>query len=139
MASYAATKAGALAELEHKYRSARSYYLAFFAMVQVDDPLWEQMNGLVNPMLNYYWISLARELNVTFMRPPTPALTAVQVATHANAGVQQAWREATAELARVNPRFLRRVADQIRLERKGSPEALQVADQIEAIVKENAP
>ncbi len=137
MASYAATKAGALAQVERKYCAAQPYYLAFFAMLQDDDSLWEQMNGLVNPMLNYFWVNLARELNVTFAPAATPALTALQAATHANAGVRQAWCEATAELAQLNPRLLRRVAEQLRVERKGSLEAQQVADQIDAMINDS--
>jgi len=137
MASYAATKAGALAQGEHKYHAARSYYLAFFAMMQEDDPLCEQMNGLINPMLTYYWVNLARELNVTFKPADTPALTALQAATHANSSVQQVWCEATTELGKVNPRLVRRVAEQLRLERKDSREAQQVADQLDTLAGEN--
>ncbi len=136
LASYAATKAGALAQVEHKYHTAKPYYLAFFAMMQEDDPLWERMNGLINSMLTYFWVNLARELNVTFAPASTPARTAVLAATHANADVRRLWSEATEALARVNPRLLRRVVEHIRLEQADSGEAQQVADQIESILSE---
>ncbi len=64
MASYASAIAGKLSQVNRDYRAARPYYLAFFALVQEDDPLWSRMRGLINPMLAYYWANAGRELEI---------------------------------------------------------------------------
>jgi len=137
IASYISTKAGALSQVQHNFRAARPYYLAFFWMVQEDDPLWDRMRRLINPMLSYYWANAIRELNLTFAPATSPARTAVQAAVHPNAEVRRLWLEVTEALARVNPRLLHRIAAQIRLEQADSTEARQVADQIESMLSEN--
>ena len=84
IASYVSTRAGALSQVQHNFQAARPYYLAFFWLVQEDDPLWDRMRGLINPMLSYYWVNAARELNLSFSPSNSPAKTAVQTATHPN-------------------------------------------------------
>ncbi|MCB0128960.1 MAG: hypothetical protein KDE58_42130, partial [Caldilineaceae bacterium] len=60
MASYASVKAGELSQIHRDYAHSRPYYLAFFNLVQEDDPLWSRMRGLINPMLSYYWVNAWR-------------------------------------------------------------------------------
>lgn len=134
VASYVATKAGALSQVGHDYTAARPYYLSFFALVQEDDPLWDRMRGLINPMLSYYWTNTARELGLTFQPHNSPARTAVEVATHPHAQLRQVWHSASEALARVNPRLVKRVAEQIRLNAGDSAESLGVADELDALV-----
>ncbi|MEZ4581421.1 MAG: hypothetical protein R3A10_07225 [Caldilineaceae bacterium] len=52
IASYASVKAGELSQIHRDYARSRPYYLAFFSLVQEDDPLWGRMRGLINPMLS---------------------------------------------------------------------------------------
>ncbi|MBK8048180.1 MAG: hypothetical protein IPK16_14280 [Anaerolineales bacterium] len=59
MASYGSVKAGELSQIHRDYAHSRPYYLAFFNLVQEDDPLWSRMRGLINPMLSYYWVNVA--------------------------------------------------------------------------------
>ncbi len=134
VASYVATKAGALSQVGHDYGAARPYYLAFFALVQEDDPLWDRMRGLINPMLSYYWTNTARELGLTFQPHNSPARTAVEVATHTHAQLHDLWRTSCEALAKVNPRLVRRVAEQIRLNAGESGDSLRVADELDALV-----
>ncbi len=88
MASYASVKAGELSQIHRDYANSRPYYLAFFYLVQEDDPLWSRMRGLINPMLSYYWVNAWRELGLTAANPSlnttTPAEIAVSAATHEN-------------------------------------------------------
>ncbi len=138
MASYASVMAGNLSQVHHNYAGARPYYLAFFALVQEDDPLWSRMRGLINPMLCYYWANAGRELgaNVTNWKPSTtsPAQVATLAATHPDPELRQLWQSITEALAAVNPSLLRRVINQLRLNQNETPEAAQVAQQIEKML-----
>ncbi len=138
MASYASVKAGELSQIHRDYANSRPYYLAFFYLVHEDDPLWGRMRGLINPMLSYYWVNAWRELGLTAANPnlstTTPAEIAVSAAMHENQNLCKLWFTMTQKLADVNPGLLRRVANQIRLNRGESPQNAQVADSIEQML-----
>ncbi len=138
MASYASVKAGELSQIHRDYANSRPYYLAFFYLVQEDDPLWSRMRGLINPMLSYYWVNAWRELGLTAANPSlnttTPAEIAINAATHENQELCKLWFTMTQKLAEVNPGLLRRVANQMRLSRNESPVYGQVADSIDQML-----
>ncbi len=138
MASYASVRAGELSQIHRDYARSRPYYLAFFYLVQEDDPLWSRMRGLINPMLSYYWVNAWRELGLNAGNPSlnatTPAEIAVRAATHENQDLCSLWFAMTNGLAEVNPGLLRRVANQIRLNRSESPVYQQIADQMEQML-----
>ncbi len=140
MASYASVKAGELSQIHRDYARSRPYYLAFFYLVQEDDPLWSRMRGLINPMLSYYWVNAWRELGLSAGNPSlnatTPAEIAVRAATHENQDLCALWFQMTNGLAEVNPGLLRRVSNQIRLKSSESPIYQQIADQIEQMMME---
>jgi uncharacterized LabA/DUF88 family protein len=140
MASYASSNAGKLSQVYRDYAGARPYYLAFFALVQEDDPLWSRMRGLINPMLSYYWANAGRELNINTsawnLGTASPTQIAVAVATYPDAALHKRWRALTQDLAQVNPGLLRRIADQIMLNRSESIEYAQVSEMISSIVDE---
>jgi hypothetical protein len=138
LASYASAKAGKLAQVDRDYRGARPYYLAFFALVQEDDPLWGRMRGLINPMLAYYWLNVAREFgintnewNISTSSPPQIAVT---IATQPDESLRDRWFESTESLAAVNPGLLQRVTDQISHIWPDSTEYIQVAKQLQSMV-----
>lgn len=143
MASYASAIAGKLSQVNHDYTGARPYYLAFFTLVQEDDPLWSRMRGLINPMLSYYWANAGRqlELNVSSwnLSMSSPAQIAVYAANHPNSELRQLWQTITEELAQVNPGLLRRIANQIMLNRSEWPENARVVEQLEHILANTAP
>ncbi|MCB0098520.1 MAG: hypothetical protein KDE46_22460, partial [Caldilineaceae bacterium] len=138
MASYASVKAGELSQIHRNYARSRPYYMAFFRLVQEDDPLWSRMRGLINPMLSYYWVNAWRELGLNSgglgQNTTSPAEIAVRAATYENQELSRLWFEMTQDLAEVNPGLLRRVANQIRLTRNDSPVYAQVADKIEQML-----
>lgn len=138
MASFASVKAGELSQIHRDYSHSRPYYLAFFFLVQEDDPLWSRMRGLINPMLSYYWVNAWRELGLNAGNPSlsatTPAEIAVRAASHENQDLCSLWYVMTNALAEVNPGLLRRVANQIRLNRGESPMYAQVADTLEQML-----
>ncbi|RIK27731.1 MAG: hypothetical protein DCC55_39205, partial [Chloroflexi bacterium] len=140
MASYASVKAGELSQIHRDYAHSRPYYLAFFYLVQEDDPLWGRMRGLINPMLSYYWVNAWRELGMTAGNPSlngtTPAEIAVRAATHDDQELARLWFSMTTNLAAVNPGLIRRVANQIRLNRNEGPQYAQVADELEQMLME---
>lgn len=137
MASYASVKAGELSQVHHNYSRSRPYYLAFFSLVQEDDPLWSRMRGLINPMLSYYWANAGRELGenivVNGSNATSPAQIAVIAATHPNPELRAIWEAATKALAGVNPSILRRVVNQLRLN-QNEGEATTVANKIEEMM-----
>jgi len=140
MASYASVKAGELSQIHRDYAHSRPYYLAFFYLVQEDDPLWSRMRGLINPMLSYYWVNAWRELGMNAGNPSlnatTPAEIAIRAASHEDPQLCRLWFAMTNGLAEVNPSLVRRVANQIRLNRTEAPAAAQVADQLEQMLME---
>ncbi len=142
MASYASANAGKLSQVYRDYAAARPYYLAFFALLQEDDPLWSRMRGLINPMLSYYWANAGRELNINTsswnLGAASPAQIAVSVATYPDAELHKRWRVLTQELAKVNAPLVHRIADQIFSNRTENPESGDVAEQIYAILDEVA-
>jgi hypothetical protein len=140
MASYASVKAGEMSQVHHNYAGSRPYYLAFFSLVQEDDPLWGRMRGLINPMLSYYWANAGRELGanivVTGSTATTPVQVAVLAATHPNAELRSLWETVTRALAAVNPTILRRVVNQLRMNQNELVDAADVASKIEAMLVE---
>ena len=138
LASYASAQAGKLSQVSRDYQGARPYYLAFFGLVQEEDPLWSRMRGLINPMLSYFWANAGRDLDINTnawnIGAATPAQILLSVATHPNPELHRQWRELTQSLAQVNPSLLRRLADQIALSRSESAEHIQIAEQINAIL-----
>ena len=140
MASYASAIAGKLSQVNHDYAGARPYYLAFFSLVQDDDPLWGRMRGLINPMLAYFWSNTGRELDINVsswnLSMSSPAQIAVFAATHPNPDLRKMWQKITVELARVNPGLIRRIANQLNLNRTENPEYARVSEQLENIVDE---
>lgn len=139
MASYASAIAGKLSQVNRDYSGARPYYLAFFALVQEEDPLWSRMRGLINPMLSYFWANAGRELELNIsawnLSMSSPAQIAVYAATHPNADLRRLWHSITVELAQVNPNLLRRISNQISLSRSEYPENARVAEQIDGILR----
>ena len=138
MASYASAIAGKLSQVNRDYASARPYYLAFFALVQEEDPLWGGMRGLINPMLAYFWSNAGRELDINVstwnLSMASPAQIAVYAATHPNSELRKFWQKITTELAKVNPGLLHRIANQLMLSRAENPEHGKVAEQMEEIL-----
>ena len=138
MASYASAIAGKLSQVNRDYSGARPYYLAFFALVQEDDPLWSRMRGLINPMLSYYWANAGRELELNIsawnLSMSSPAQIAVYAANHPNPDLRKLWHRITEELALVNPGLLRRIGNQIMLNRADYPDNARVAEEIEGIL-----
>jgi uncharacterized LabA/DUF88 family protein len=138
MASYASAMAGKLSQVNRDYAGARPYYLAFFALVQEDDPLWGRMRGLINPMLSYYWANAARELELNVsawnQSMSSPAQIAIFASSHPNPDLRRLWVKLTQELAEVNPSLLRRIAAQIHLNRSEDPEYARAGEQIEHIL-----
>ncbi len=143
MASYASAIAGKLSQVNRDYTGARPYYLAFFALVQEEDPLWGRMRGLINPMLAYFWSNSGRELDINVstwnLSMASPAQIAVYAATHPNADLRRLWRKITVDLAQVNPGVLQRIANQLMLNKSDHPENARVAEQIEEILLESNP
>lgn len=138
MASYASAVAGKLSQVNRDYTAARSYYLAFFALVQEEDPLWARMRGLINPMLAYFWSNTGRELDINVsswnLNMASPAQIAVFAATHPSPELRKLWYRVTLELAQVNPSVLRRIANQLMMSRADNAENAHVAEQIEEIL-----
>jgi len=140
IASYASVKAGELSQVDKDYDQSRSYYLAFFALVQEDDPLWSRMRGLINPMLAYYWANAGRELGIDVsawnLSAALPAQVAMYAVNHENQELVEGWRQRTRELAEVNPGVLQRVVEQIRHNYADQPAYLRAADEIQRILSE---
>jgi uncharacterized LabA/DUF88 family protein len=138
MASYASAQAGKLSQVDRDYVGARPYYLAFFTLVQEDDPLWGRMRGLINPMLAYYWANAARELNINVTswneNLSSPAQIAVLAATHSNPELRERWLEMTIDLAQVNHKLLSRIANQLTMRRSDDPANSTVAEQIQEVL-----
>jgi len=136
IASYASVRAGELSHVHYDHARARPYYLVFFALVQEDDPLWDRMRGLINPMLSYYWLNLAREMRIPMLPVKSPATLAVQIFRHSVPELRARWLEATRQLSQVNPGLLQRVVEQIRLGQPDDPDSSQTVEELERILAE---
>jgi uncharacterized LabA/DUF88 family protein len=143
MASYASVIAGKLSQVNRDYSGARPYYLAFFTLVQESDPLWSRMRGLINPMLSYYWANAGRELDINIsswnLSMSSPAQIATMAANHPDLTLQKLWGNLTIELAKVNPGILRRIANQLYMNRNDGPESARTAEIIDEILVDHAP
>ena len=140
IASYASVRAGELSQVDKDYSHSRAYYLAFFLLVQEDDPLWSRMRGLINPMLVYYWANAGRELGVDVsswnLSSALPAQVAMHAVTHENEELVARWRSRTRDLAEVNPGVLKRVVEQIRHNYPDQPAYMLAAGEIQRILEE---
>jgi len=140
VASYASVKAGKLSQVDRDYSHSRSYYLAFFALVQEDDPLWSRMRGLINPMLAYYWANAGRELGIDVsswnLSSVLPAQIAMFAVSHESPDLVAHWRERTRKLAMVNPVVLSRVVEQLRHNYPDQQTYLRAADEIQRILED---
>ncbi|MCI0518649.1 MAG: NYN domain-containing protein [Chloroflexi bacterium] len=138
MASFASAVAGKLSQVNRDYASARPYYLAFFHLVQEDDPLWSRMRGLINPMLSYYWANAARELDMNTaswnLGVASPTQIAAAILNHPNLDLRKHWQKITSDLAKVNPNLLQRIADQILHDRADIPDHVHIAEQIRRLL-----
>ena len=96
------------------------------------------MRGLINPMLSYFWVNAWRELGLSMGNPgsgaASPAEIAIMAATNENPDLNELWFDMTSRLAELNPGLLRRVINQIRLNRSESAVNGQVADQLEQLL-----
>lgn len=137
LASYASVKAGELSQVRREHNAAQAYYLAFFSLVQEDTPLWSRMRGLINPMLHFYWRNLGGEMGIDLPHTTLPAELATILAKYPVQELQNRWREATKDLAAINPDVLQRVADQIRLVQEDSEVNGQIAAEIEGMLERN--
>ena len=139
IASYASVRAGELSQVDKDYTHSRRYYLAFFQLVQEDDPLWSRMRGLINPMLVYYWANAARSLGIDVsswnLSSALPAQVAMYAVTHENRELVERWRSRTRDLAEVNPGVLQRVVEQIRHNYPDQPGFMLAADEISRILE----
>ena len=143
MASYASVIAGKLSQVNRDYSGARPYYLAFFALVREEDPLWSRMRGLINPMLSYFWANAGRELDINIstwnLSISSPAQIAIIAANHPNPDLRKLWTRLTVELAKVNPGILRRITNQLMMNRTDGPESVRTAELIEEILADHSP
>jgi hypothetical protein len=69
----------------------------------------------------------------------SPAQIAVYAATHPNPDLRKLWHKVTVDLAEINPGVLRRIANQLMLNRTDHPENARVAEQVELILEEAQP
>jgi hypothetical protein len=60
----------------------------------------------------------------------------VRAATHEDHDLNRLWFAMTTSLAEVNPGLVRRIANQIRLNRGDGPQYAQVADELEQMLME---
>jgi uncharacterized LabA/DUF88 family protein len=112
MASYAAVKAGELLK-QSDFESARKYYLAFFALVK-DAGVRNRIDGLVKPMITYYWGSAFREHGERMPTGPKnrmlmPAQMGDEAVKTKNKSVLGTWKTLTAQFATVNQPLLAEV------------------------------
>lgn len=113
MASYASVKAGQLLN-RRTFAEARTYYLSFFALLGVSGNVRSRVEGLVNPMLTYYWGSAFREMG---LRMPTgyqnrmlsPAELGLYIQETDNSELKQMWDDLVAQLEQANPDLLKEV------------------------------
>jgi len=138
MASYASVKAGELSQVQRDYAGSTPYYLAFFYLVQEDDPLWGRMRGLINPMLSYFWANAGRELGLNVsdwnINAISPAQVAHLAANHANPELRKRWETRTRALGQVNSDVLYRVIDQIRHNYGDQPDYLTLAERLTTLL-----
>ncbi len=101
------------------------------------------MRGLINPMLSYYWANAGRELDINIsswnLSMSSPAQIACMAANHPDLTLQKLWANLTIELAKVNPGILRRIANQLYMNRNDGPESARTAEIIDEILVDHAP
>jgi hypothetical protein len=117
LASYCAATAGSRF-FRNEYAEALKYYLAFFALAQETEPVWERVHNLLRPMLSYYQTIAANENRERLAVSPgqtQPARIAVVLNTHKNPKVQERWLELARRLAQVNPAALWTVVQALEL------------------------
>jgi uncharacterized LabA/DUF88 family protein len=117
MASYAAIKAGEALKQE-AFADAHSYYLAFFALVK-DPEVRSRVDGLIKPMITYYWGSAFREHGERMPTGPKnrmlmPAQMGDEVVKSKNQAIRNTWKALTARFAAVNKELLAEVIDDMK-------------------------
>lgn len=115
LASYCAASAGANF-FRDDLVSAAWYYLAFFALVQETDPVWDKMVRLVHPMLSFYFTIAANQFGHWLDAQPgrtVPALILVKLHGHHDERTRERWQQLAADLARVNSPAVRTVIQQL--------------------------
>jgi uncharacterized protein (TIGR00288 family) len=115
LASYCAASAGAC-YYRSAYDQALTYYLAFFALAQETQPVWEKIHNLVEPMVSFYF-SVAASANGEMLELAPgrthPARIAAALANYPNPVVREQWTRQAADLRRVNPAVLRTVLQRL--------------------------
>jgi hypothetical protein len=115
IAGYCASAAGRNFSLRN-YAQAADYYSAFFSLARETDPVWDHIDGLVDPMLSYYLtIAAAQHL----IRLPVdvgrtrPWRIAALLHQHADAAVRARWMELADDLVQTNPTIVRTLVRQL--------------------------
>jgi hypothetical protein len=94
-------------------------------------------------MLSYFWANAGRELDINIstwnVNISSPAQIAVIAANHPNPDLRKLWTRLTVELAKVNPGILRRIANQLMMNRTEGPDNVRTAEIIEEILVDHAP
>jgi hypothetical protein len=80
------------------------------------------------------WRELGLSTSGLGQNATSPAEIAVQAANYENQELSRLWFEMTQDLAQINPGLLRRVTNQIRLNRNDSPLYNHVAEKIEQML-----
>lgn len=109
LASYCAASAG-LYYFRSEYTQAKAYYLSFFTLAKENEPVWEKVHRLVEPLLSFYFIIAAGAYGELLeFRPGRthPARMAIALHTYPNDTVRDRWLELARELYLVNPAILR--------------------------------
>jgi len=117
LASYCAATAGANF-YRFAYDEAATYYLAFFALAKETEPVWEKVQGLVEPMLSFYF-TLAANVNRELLEFPPgrthPARIVATLAIHPNPKVRSRWFNQARDLQRVNSPLLRIIIQRLEI------------------------
>ena len=117
LASYCAASAGAYF-FRFEYDQARIYYVAFFKLARETEAVWEKIQGLVEPLISFYFTIAASAHGELLEHPPGrthPARIAVALYMHPNPAVREQWLDQVRELYSANPAILRIVVQRLEL------------------------
>jgi hypothetical protein len=136
LTSYCASAAGA-SFFRDDWAPAARYYLAFFSLAQETDPVWDKVQGLVQPMLSFYFTIAASEYGHWLDVQPgrtVPGRILVKLHGHQDEQTRARWQELATDLARVNLAVLRIIIQQLEAMQKLSDSP--ATDQVRAILVE---
>ena len=136
LTSYCASAAGA-SFFRDDWAPAARYYLAFFSLAQETDPVWDKVQGLVQPMLSFYFTIAASEYGHWLDVQPgrtVPGRILVKLHGHQDEQTRSRWQELATDLARVNLAVLRIIIQQLEAMQKLSDSP--ATDQVRAILVE---